>query len=102
MTSHEVTELLDHLERRGVAVWLDGGWAVDALLGEQTRPHADVDIVIEERSVATLRQFLDAEGFRDVPRDDTSAWNFVGALCRRFGIEYPEEYRRARGDPRLD
>lgn len=31
-------------------VWLDGGWGVDALLGRQTRPHDDMDIVIEQKT----------------------------------------------------
>jgi lincosamide nucleotidyltransferase A/C/D/E len=38
----------------GIRVWLDGGWAVDASLGSQTRPHSDLDIVIEERHVERL------------------------------------------------
>jgi lincosamide nucleotidyltransferase A/C/D/E len=28
-------------------VWIDGGWGVDALLGEVTRFHDDVDLVVE-------------------------------------------------------
>jgi hypothetical protein len=31
------------LEKAGIEVWLDGGWAVDALLGMQTRPHKEPD-----------------------------------------------------------
>jgi lincosamide nucleotidyltransferase A/C/D/E len=42
MTSEDVVELLQRLEQHDVVVWLDGGWGVDALLGEQTRPHGDV------------------------------------------------------------
>ena len=34
------------LQSAGVRVWLDGGWSVDALLGEQTRPHADLDLAV--------------------------------------------------------
>ena len=58
-------------------MWLGGGWGVDALFGEQTRPHSDLDIVIEQRHVDALCAFLRAAGYADVPRDDTSAWNFV-------------------------
>jgi lincosamide nucleotidyltransferase A/C/D/E len=50
---------------------------VDALLGEQTRPHADVDIVVQHKDVPKLREFLEQRGYADVPRDDTSPWNFV-------------------------
>jgi lincosamide nucleotidyltransferase A/C/D/E len=75
--AEDVERLLDRLERLGVPVWIDGGWAVDALLGEQTRPHGDLDLVIEQENVARLRQLLESDGYRDFPRDDTSPWNFV-------------------------
>jgi lincosamide nucleotidyltransferase A/C/D/E len=44
MSSGDVVELLRLLETSGVEVYVDGGWGVDALLGEQTRPHSDLDI----------------------------------------------------------
>lgn len=76
-TSAQVVALYRGLESLGIGIWIDGGWGVDALLGEQTRKHADVDIVVEEKHVCALRSFLVAEGFREVPRDDTRPWNFV-------------------------
>ena len=76
-THDDVCAFLDLVESLGIDIWLDGGWAVDAWLGEQTRPHADVDIVIETRMLATLVDALRARGYDDVPRDDTRAWNFV-------------------------
>ena len=36
---------------------------VDALLGYQSRPHADLDIVIPESAVTTAREALTAAGF---------------------------------------
>ncbi|MBI4672669.1 MAG: aminoglycoside nucleotidyltransferase [Chloroflexi bacterium] len=77
MNSTDVLDLYTQLHRRGIEVWLDGGWSVDALLGEQTRVHSDVDIVIQQKDVPKLREFLEQQGYFDVPRDDTSAWNFV-------------------------
>ena len=38
-------EAVTTLEAAGVRVVVDGGWGVDALLGEQTREHDDLDIV---------------------------------------------------------
>lgn len=32
----DVIEILDWLEEAQVALWLDGGWGHDAVLGEQT------------------------------------------------------------------
>jgi lincosamide nucleotidyltransferase A/C/D/E len=47
MDAEEVLHIVRTLEAAGLRVWIDGGWGVDALLGEQTRGHADVDLVIE-------------------------------------------------------
>ena len=51
MTASDVIELLDFLERTGLEIHVDGGWAVDALLGEQTRSHDDLDIAIPHAQV---------------------------------------------------
>lgn len=77
MNASDVVELYDQLVRLEIELWLDGGWAVDALLGGETRPHEDVDIVIEDKHVSKLRELLVQKGYRDIPRDDTSSWNFV-------------------------
>ena len=77
MTASDVVAFLELASRRGIRVWLDGGWAVDACLGRQTRPHGDLDIVVEERQLASLVGALGDRGYRSVPRDDTRAWNFV-------------------------
>jgi lincosamide nucleotidyltransferase A/C/D/E len=77
MTAADMCRLLDLVESLGIEIWLDGGWAVDAWLGRQTRRHADVDIVIERSELATLADALRVRGYRDVPRDDTRPWNFV-------------------------
>jgi lincosamide nucleotidyltransferase A/C/D/E len=37
----DVVEILGWLGAVSVDVWLDGGWGVDALVGEQTREHKD-------------------------------------------------------------
>jgi lincosamide nucleotidyltransferase A/C/D/E len=77
MKAEDVAELYRALESLSITVWLDGGWAVDALLGEQTRPHEDVDIVIQEKDISALRKYLESQNYHDVIRDDTSFWNFV-------------------------
>jgi len=46
MTKEDVLRIVEHLDSAGVAAWLDGGWGVDALLGEQTRLHDDLDVVL--------------------------------------------------------
>lgn len=59
----DVVALYRHLEAAGVPVWLMGGWGVDALLGRQTRPHHDVDLLVEVVGLERLRAQLEARGF---------------------------------------
>jgi len=40
--AEHVLEILTALH--GTDVWIGGGWGVDALVGEQTRPHGDLDL----------------------------------------------------------
>ena len=112
MTAPEVVVLYLHLEQLGIKVWIDGGWSVDALLGEQTRPHKDLDIAIEWKDVPELREILSAKGYKQIRED--SKWNFVlaDADAREIdvhafvfddrgnvveGIEYPLESLTGRG-----
>jgi lincosamide nucleotidyltransferase A/C/D/E len=46
MEGSEVVRVLAALGRHGVTAWVDGGWGVDALLGEQVREHDDLDLVV--------------------------------------------------------
>jgi lincosamide nucleotidyltransferase A/C/D/E len=64
MTSRNVLEVLDSLADAGITAWLDGGWGIDALLGEQTRPHADLDVAIARDDCARARERLEALGYR--------------------------------------
>src|SRR5919199_5167454 len=65
------------LEQHGLEVYIDGGGAVDAVLGEQTRPHDDLDIALPHAQVPQLRALLTTRGFREQRRDDTWECNFV-------------------------
>jgi lincosamide nucleotidyltransferase A/C/D/E len=63
----DVHEVLDAL--RGLRVWLDGGWGVDALLGEQTREHSDVDVAIDVRDLPAAEERLERLGFTEMAAD---------------------------------
>ena len=63
MDGPRVVDLVEHLRSRGVGVWLDGGWAVDSLLGEQTRPHDDLDVVVPLEDCPRLVAALAAHGY---------------------------------------
>jgi lincosamide nucleotidyltransferase A/C/D/E len=77
MSASTVVELLHLLETEGIIVWMDGGWAVDALLDEQTRTHSDLDLVVKAQDVQRMRLILEARTYTDQERDNTTEWNFV-------------------------
>ncbi len=51
----------------------------DALLGQQTCLHSDLDITIESKDLELLSKILKSRGYREMPRDDSSSWNFLVA-----------------------
>lgn len=77
MNANDVTEIIKLFKVYRIEIVIDGGWGVDALLGKQTRPHADLDIAVEHKFVSQIRELLEARGYTDVPRDDTRDCNFV-------------------------
>jgi lincosamide nucleotidyltransferase A/C/D/E len=60
MESNDVLAVVDCFRRAGVRAYIGGGWGVDALAGEQSRPHADLDVSFdtqhEEQAIQSLRQ----------------------------------------------
>lgn len=61
--------VLGTLGGAGVRTVIMGGWGVDALVGEQQRPHRDLDLILDhddlENALATLRGLGFAEWFRN-------------------------------------
>lgn len=76
-TERDVCDLLDMMGVLGVHVWIDGGWAVDACLGRQTRRHDDLDIVLEAGHLDAVSGALRARGFGHARRNHRSSWNFA-------------------------
>lgn len=66
MTAADVAEILGWLRAARVDVWLDGGWGVDALVGEQTRDHKDLDVIVRDSHEARMREGLGDHGFTQV------------------------------------
>jgi lincosamide nucleotidyltransferase A/C/D/E len=75
MIAADIVCLYSELQDLGITIWIDGGWGVDALLGEQTRPHGDLDIAIQQKDVPKFVDLQEKRGYREVKRDNE--WNFV-------------------------
>jgi lincosamide nucleotidyltransferase A/C/D/E len=87
-TATDVSAFVVRMEGLGIRVWLDGGWAVDACLGRQTRRHRDLDVAIEARDVPAAVAALRGSGYGPVLRDDTRAWNFVMGDERGHEVDF--------------
>jgi lincosamide nucleotidyltransferase A/C/D/E len=63
MTESEVLAVLDALFRAGVKARVAGGWAVDAVVGETTRAHRDLDLAIRTEDVDRAISTVGALGY---------------------------------------
>jgi lincosamide nucleotidyltransferase A/C/D/E len=59
----DLLEIAAVLDAAGGRWWLAGGWGVDALAGRQTRPHGDLDLVLDRSAMDAARAALAAHGF---------------------------------------
>ena len=49
---------------RGVQLWVDGGWGIDALLDRQTSSHKNFDAIVAFEDLPALTRFLSGTGFQ--------------------------------------
>jgi lincosamide nucleotidyltransferase A/C/D/E len=77
MHADDAVELYRLFESNDVKIWVDGGWAVDALLGAQTRSHDDLDIALQTKDLSKLCDLLTDRGYRPKGEKDAKPWNFV-------------------------
>lgn len=78
MPPETVRSLMTALRAFGVDACVGGGWAVDALVGRQTRRHADLDVWLEASHFEGLLAAFAGEGVDRVhPWPGDRPWNFV-------------------------
>jgi lincosamide nucleotidyltransferase A/C/D/E len=87
MELQSAVELVDAFNELGLAFWIDGGWGVDALLGEQTRPHSDLDLAVERRDLPAFAQCLEQLGYVRAARPDNPDWNWVLANSHGLSVD---------------
>lgn len=63
-TKEDLMTVIKILEESNITYWIDGGWGVDILAGEQTRTHRDVDIDFDARYTDKLIKMLTDDGFK--------------------------------------
>jgi lincosamide nucleotidyltransferase A/C/D/E len=65
MSADDVLALLALFRTAAVDVWVGGGWGIDALVGRETRPHRDLDLMHRVEQEPTVIAALAAAEFAE-------------------------------------
>jgi len=63
MSAEAVIEAMTALRSAGITAWIGGGWGIDALVGERTRVHRDLDLAIRSEDLEDALRALSALGY---------------------------------------
>jgi lincosamide nucleotidyltransferase A/C/D/E len=63
LAARDAVFLCSLLQRDHIRYWVMGGWGVDALLGSETRPHKDLDLLVVLGDLPKLWHLFDERGF---------------------------------------
>jgi lincosamide nucleotidyltransferase A/C/D/E len=82
LSAQDAVSLYAMLAERGVRCWITGGWGVDALLGRETRPHHDLDVLVGLDSLSQLQDVLAEQGFTRSLEWEENRWVDQGGVQR--------------------
>lgn len=77
MELEHLIKICANFKTAGLAFWIDGGWGVDALLGEETRPHGDLDLAVKLDDLQSFQRVLETQGYARADSAGDSDWNWV-------------------------
>jgi lincosamide nucleotidyltransferase A/C/D/E len=63
LAAHDAVALCRLLELHHIRYWVMGGWGVDALLGRESRPHKDLDLLVALGDLPKLGRLFHEHGF---------------------------------------
>lgn len=86
MALADVVGVLEAFELAGIPVWIDGGWGVDALVGQQLRSHDDLDIVVDIEHVPAVKEALRRSGYAFQESDLPLSFMVVDAAGRQVDV----------------
>jgi lincosamide nucleotidyltransferase A/C/D/E len=85
--AEDVISIHQSLSANGIQVWLTGGWGIDALLREQTRPHKDLDLIVLVDDIARMRDLLGRDGYALKELWSENSW-----VVDAQGVEIPTAF----------
>ncbi len=65
-------KIISLFRSKGIQIYLDGGWGVDALVGFESRVHNDIDIFIEQRNKERAIKLLKNNGYTETVMEYTT------------------------------
>src|SRR6476619_4123132 len=74
MEAETVVALYTLLLEHGVQIWIDGGWGIDALLRQQTRPHKDLDALVQLDDLAKMTGLFATRDFSVTKIRNENRW----------------------------
>jgi lincosamide nucleotidyltransferase A/C/D/E len=77
LSKTDAIEIITIAEENEIDIWIDGGWGIDALLEEETRPHNDIDLFAEEVNSKKFIKILKEKGFTEVVESYTTPFHTV-------------------------
>jgi lincosamide nucleotidyltransferase A/C/D/E len=63
LTENDVMTVITALTDAGIDAWIGGGWGVDAVVGETTRAHRDLDLAIRSGHLDSAIGVLEGLGY---------------------------------------
>ena len=74
VSAEDVLYIYRRLSDNGIQTWLTGGWGIDALLGEQTRPHKDMDALLSLDDMVRMGELFSEDGYNRKKIWSENAW----------------------------
>lgn len=109
MEARDVLEVMDLFRHAHIDVWVEGGWGIDALLGQQNRDHGDLDVVVDAPRAEDAKILLRQHGFEVLFEDPPGHVSFIDgrerivdvafAAADRYGDRWNINRRIGRGEP---
>lgn len=104
MELDDVLVLCRTFEAANLSFWVDGGWGVDALVMEQTRPHSDLDLAVFLSDLPAFERVLVKEGYARIELNSEPDWNWVlrnpkGLSVDLHGFVWDDQHNGILGDP---
>ena len=63
VSAEDIIQIHTLFQYHSISMWVNGGWGVDMLLGEQTRPHKDLDFLLDVKDVPMACAILGHQGY---------------------------------------